>query len=289
MDFMQLQYFKTTAKTEHITRAAKELNIPQPYLSQVIKKLEKEIGVNLFDRIGKRIILNDAGKILLKHTDKIFIDLNNAMLELDNYRSVEKQDINVAFQCASMLIPQLVMELTERNPWLNFSVYQLHQELDPSIIDITIYSSDKKVPEENECFLLKEELLLALPRTHHLSNKGEITMEDLQNEKFISLSKESNLYKILIKYYEQKNIRLKPSIYLDNPSVMREMLMKGLGISVIPSITWHNITQKDILLRSIKDCKMERYIYLAWNKDKYRTESVKNSIEHIIHYFKNLT
>lgn len=288
MEFLQLRYFKVAAELEHISKAANELQIPQPYLSQTIRKLEDELGTRLFDRVGKHIVLNEAGRIILRYANQALSSLSNAALELESFRTMETQDVTVSFQSASMLIPQLMKEIMATHPNLHFSICQQVKDLSPKNIDITIYSSGKHVPEPNERFLLKEELLLILPKTHPLSNIEQITLDDIRDEKFISLSKQSNLYSIISKYYDQMSFTPKICFYIDNPSVMREMLANGFGISIVPAITWHNMTQKDMVLKSIKDYIMERYLYLSWNPQKYQTRAVKSCINQMADFFENL-
>ena len=72
MELLQLQYFRELARNGHLSKTAEALHIAQPSLSQTLKRLESEIGVPLFDRVGNRIVLNDSGRIFLKYTDEIF-------------------------------------------------------------------------------------------------------------------------------------------------------------------------------------------------------------------------
>ncbi|SCC18278.1 Protein of unknown function [Bacillus mobilis] len=76
IELRQLEYFLAVSKELHFTKAAEKLNISQPSLSQQIRALEHEIGMPLFDRIGKKISLTDAGRILLLHSKTIFMKLN---------------------------------------------------------------------------------------------------------------------------------------------------------------------------------------------------------------------
>ena len=82
MELLQLWYFREIAHSGHLSRTAEKLHIAQPSLSQMLKRLENELGISLFDRIGKRLVLNENGVIFLKYTDQIFSALNNAKLEL---------------------------------------------------------------------------------------------------------------------------------------------------------------------------------------------------------------
>ena len=83
MELLQLQYFRELARNGHLSKTAEALHIAQPSLSQILKRLESEIGVPLFDRVGNRIVLNDSGRIFLKYSDEIFAALDRAVQELD--------------------------------------------------------------------------------------------------------------------------------------------------------------------------------------------------------------
>src|SRR3954467_5648272 len=92
MELLQLKYFQTVAYMEHISNAAKTLNISQPSLSLMIKRLEDEMDTRLFDRKGRNIQLNDSGKILLRHVNTIFLDVENAKMEIQNrYHETHKK------------------------------------------------------------------------------------------------------------------------------------------------------------------------------------------------------
>lgn len=82
MELLQLKYFQTVAYTEHISKAAEQLKIAQPSLSLTIKRLENELGTALFERKGRNIKLSSSGKILLKHVNRIFTEIENAQTEI---------------------------------------------------------------------------------------------------------------------------------------------------------------------------------------------------------------
>ena len=108
MDISQLKYFEVCANLENITKAADKLNIVQPALSQSIRKLEVELGVNLFDRIGRSIRLNDNGRILLKYTGQILALMESAKGELQDHIKRETGLLRIQILCGSSLIPELL-------------------------------------------------------------------------------------------------------------------------------------------------------------------------------------
>jgi DNA-binding transcriptional LysR family regulator len=84
LEFLQLKYFQEVAKYEHFTRASENLHIAQSTLSISISRLEEELGVQLFDRIGKHIKLNRYGKVFLDRVDKVFLQLEVGKKELQD-------------------------------------------------------------------------------------------------------------------------------------------------------------------------------------------------------------
>ena len=103
--------------TEIISEAAKLLFIAQPSLSQTLKRLEAEIGTPLFDRKGRKIVLNEAGKIFLKNCDEIVVSLDSALMEINEYIGNEKIDINIRVESSSLIIPEIAEKMRKNYPW----------------------------------------------------------------------------------------------------------------------------------------------------------------------------
>ena len=88
MELTQLEYFRTVAYEESISRAARKLHISQPALSISIAKLEEELGVHLFDRVSGHIRLNNMGRIYLRRVESVFLHLREAELELSSHEDI---------------------------------------------------------------------------------------------------------------------------------------------------------------------------------------------------------
>lgn len=124
MELLQIKYFKVIAETENISKAAEQLYIAQPSLSQTLKRLEDELGTPLFDRTGKRITLNGAGKIFLKYCNEVLTSLQNAELELNEYKGGGQRDVNIAVESASLLISEIVSNIRESFPNIMPHIFQ---------------------------------------------------------------------------------------------------------------------------------------------------------------------
>ncbi len=109
MELLQLEYFKMIAKTQNISAAAKELHVVQPSLSQLLKRLEQEVGVPLFDRVGKHIQLNTYGQVFLKYTEE---EIQLALP--DGHPLMEKRAVFLEDFCISYAVGSFVQEEDHR-------------------------------------------------------------------------------------------------------------------------------------------------------------------------------
>lgn len=283
MELGQIEYFRIIAQTQNISKAAEKLCIAQPSLSQTLKRLENELGTPLFDRNGKHISLNEAGKIFLKYADEIFRSIENAKLEIGEYTNRTETAINISVTSASLLLPEIVGRIRQELPQIKPCIFQSGKEIKDSC-DIKIFSSFQP-PSKSEILLLKEPLGVVIPQNHKLSEKRRITVRDLSSYSFISLSEKSDLYTIMSYFCEHYNFSPNISMYVDSPAIMRDLLKMNLGIAVIPQYSWYSFYSDTLIFKYISDMPMERYIKLSLNDDKYITSSARHCHDIIISYF----
>ena len=97
MEWQQLEYFRIVAKTEHFRKAAELLNISQPALSRSIKKLEEELGICLFDRIGRSVKLNQFGRVFLKRVENGLNEISYGVEEINHLKNPYTGTVSIAF------------------------------------------------------------------------------------------------------------------------------------------------------------------------------------------------
>ncbi|WP_124100751.1 LysR family transcriptional regulator [Ruminococcus sp. Marseille-P6503] len=285
MEFQQLKYFETIARTQNISAAAKQLFIAQPSLSQTLKRLENEVGTELFDRVGKQIVLNDAGKIFLKYTNEIFKALDNAMRELSAYKDEQLTNVCICVQATSLLLPEIISEIQASYPNIHLQLLQ-HTDMEETIpLDLKIYADYTCKPMRSKIVLMEEPIGIVLPSDHRLADKEHIIMEDLINESFISLSKGHNLYNINSYYCDKFGFAPNISTYVDSPNIMRDLLKINLGIAFVPQYTWSSFYKDSLVFRSIGDMHMTRCIILSWDESRYMTASVEHCKKVITDFF----
>lgn len=277
MDLHSLLYFKKVAELQHLTRAAEELRVAQPSLSRTIAGLEAELGVKLFDRVGKGIVLNRNGAILLRHTNNALRELEDARAELSDQEAEGNRTVTISLFAASKLFPQLISAFKAEYPSIRLRLAQndLRNQGDgEQERDIAIFSSVQPATGENERVLIEEELLLALPEGSPLASQRVLPLSDAAEMEFICLYKGKSLRTITDLYCRMAGFSPKVVLECDSPETVRELICAGMGISFVPSITWRGMDTRNIVLRclSAPDCK--RYINLSWRKKGYLSPAV---------------
>ncbi|MEW4412549.1 LysR family transcriptional regulator [Clostridium sp. AN503] len=287
MDLHALSQFKKIAELQHITRAAEELHVAQPSLSRTIARLEQELGVPLFERSGKNIILNDYGKIVLKHTDQIFQEIKDIERELEEASDEKSQTVSLSLYSASKLLPGLVMAFKKAHPAVRLQIIQENLHKDPSKeCDLTLYSSMQPSDSEYSVTLFAEDIFLALPESNPLAHRSSLQLSEVAHEEFICLQRGKSLRTITDTYCRIAGFE--PSVVLesDSPETVRELIRAGIGISFIPSITWQGMETENLVLIPIESPQCKRYINLSWRSRGYFSPAAGLFRDFVQEYFK---
>lgn len=147
MDLLSLRYFQTVAKLENMTRAAEILQISQPAISKMIKNLEGELNVKLFDRTGKYIRLNEYGKRFLVKVDLALQTLEEGKTELLDLSERPTGTVVIFIQAGSYLLPDMITLFRQKYPEAQFKLLQQDQEISRyPAFDLCISSTPLKIP-----------------------------------------------------------------------------------------------------------------------------------------------
>lgn len=285
MELLQLKYFRELAQSQHLSKTAEKLHIAQPSLSQTLRRLETELDTPLFDRIGKRIVLNDYGKILLKYTNEILQALDNAVLEIETTKKTENKTVSLHVYSASMLLPALIQTIQNVHPDIRLQIFQQPIAGEHDAPSLYLTSSYLCPDDPDTILLMKEPLVAALPRKHPLAAKKELCLNDLKNEQFVSMSQTSNLFSVIRYYCSQHQFVPQITTLADNPSMVRDLLRLNLGIAFIPAYTWQGFASETVVLKPVYDMPMSRYLLLSWDANRFQTPALEQCKELIIRYF----
>ena len=290
MDLLQIRYFQKVAEYQHMTKAAEALHIAQPSLSKTIRLLEEELGLPLFDRHGRVITLNDAGKIFLQYANIITNSVSDARQQLEEYRKTENATIHISQRVAPIWFPELIAEFHEMYPTVRFVVEQ-HQHLlsnyRKDTIDFVFFSSGEPTETASQKTILSERILLGVPLKHPFAEINEIEVEKLDGMDFIgSAPQESALRQSVEQYFRIANASPNFVLDCDDYMTVKEFVRTGVGLACIPEISWRANEAKDrIHYVNLKSPECFRHLNMAWKTGGYISKASKLFKEFAMHFY----
>ena len=207
MNLYHLRYFVTLAHLEHYTKAAELLSITQPSLSHAISSLEKELGVKLFEKEGRNVVLTKCGQVFLEDVQQALSILDSSVSKLQMTGSGEGQiDLAVLRTLSTQFVPGLVRDYLKEHPRQNIE-FRFHNStgLTPDMIeglknrkyDIAFCSKMENEPTVEFIPVAKEELVLIVPNGHPLCAREEIDLSETLPYPQIAFSRRSGLRPII--------------------------------------------------------------------------------------------
>ena len=289
VELLQLKYFKTVARLEHMTEAAKELKIAQPSLSKTISRLEEDLGVPLFDREGRKIRLNSYGKLFLARVNRVFFELAEGRKEIQNLSGLDFGTVKLAVSIPSIL-PELISSYLVKHPKVHFqqlmaSNASMQHLLEKGEIDLCITSSPINGPEIEWVPLLTEEIFLMVPTGHYLAQKRRIRLIEAQNESFISSKKGIRETE---SYCQQAGFKPNISFEGDDTLVIARLIQSGLGIGFVPALIWFFAPHESVALLRISEPVLQRNIGIARSKRHHASLAAHDFFQYTIEYFSGI-
>lgn len=278
MNYNQLKYVVSLAECGSFSRAAKELFITQPSLSNQIKALEEEIGTPLFIRNHHNIQLTEAGHDFLLHSRRILNEMENLQNMMMSYSSYSRGHLTIGiFSNGSYLgIMECIMTFQKLYPKIEISIIMDHSSnlirlLMTQEIDIAILTSNEPVLKTNDfqyVQLTEESLVAVVPCQHPFSNRSSLQLKELKNEKIILPPEGSHLYSLITSIFAGGES--KPNICGQCSSTENciQMVTCGFGISVTTASTAKKLKNNTFNLIPILPPVRTR-IYLAMLKTSY--------------------
>ncbi|AIK36790.1 bacterial regulatory helix-turn-helix, lysR family protein [Bacillus pseudomycoides] len=288
IELRQLEYFVAVSNELHFTKAAEKLNISQPSLSQQIRALEHEIGMPLFDRIGKKISLTEAGRILLSHSKKVFHEVEQAYAAIQDLNGLQqgKLTIGALLTTVNYLLPPAILNFNELYPNIELSVLglrtgEIREKLLQNELDIGITFLPVQDKEIISIPLYQNELTLVVPTNHELTQHTTVTMGVLQKYPIILLPKNFFLTQLIRSHCQNFNFTPKPILEISTMESLIHMVSKGMGITVLPKPYIDFLQSNSIQAIKIKNPTATIEIGIIYRKDKYMCAATRMFIEQL--------
>src|SRR5579859_128319 len=294
MEILQLKYFQTVARLEHMTRAAEELGIAQPALSQTIARLEAELGVPLFERMGRGIRLNQFGRAYAQRVERIFLEMEQGQRELADIAGGAQGQIELALSVATHLLPDLLSAFRQDHSAIRFRLSQhdvttMAQQLNRGIYDLCITSPPLQQSGVASIALLTEDIHLAVPAGHPFAHRSQIRLPEVAEEAFICLKPEHSLRQLTDSFCQQAGFRPQIVFESDEPSIIRGLIKAGLGIAFVPALSWRGSIGAAVVEIPVAEPLCQRTIGLSWLASHSLSAAAQQFRDFAVHYFAQLS
>lgn len=286
MELSQLRYFCAVAERQHMTRAAEHLHIAQPALSQSIRRLETELGVPLFTARGRGIMLTEYGSFLYKKLQPVVETLAQLPKELSAMANRERTTIHMNVLAASTLITDSVIAYKRAQHHINFQLFQ-NSALDICDITVSTRQFHQRTPPNAHGFICTEQIFLAVPAHGRYAARRSISLAEVANEEFISLTGGSTQFRsICDRFCAQAGFSPNVIFESDAPSAVRNLIAAGIGIGFWPEFTWGALDTSEMLLLPIDAPECQRDLLIIRNQNKTDDSEVQRYYEFLLDYFK---
>lgn len=270
----QLRYFKELAKTQHLTQTADRLYITQTTLSNTIINLEKQLGVKLFDRVGRNLQLNEVGKLYLTYVSEALMILDNGLSAVDDFKDSVQKAVSVAMINANVWSDLIRGFHTKYH---DYSIRQVvcdkdmfrNKLIDQEIDYVIAGESDFSLNGLAHNVIRVEEIFLCVPKDHRIAGKKGIYLEDVKDESFINLPESNSFRGFCDQLFRKAGIAYNAALECDY--VMREKLVAaGFGVALTTNATRRlNENEKGIAYIPVLDAYAKRPIAIIWNPKHY--------------------
>jgi DNA-binding transcriptional LysR family regulator len=293
MELQQLEYFRVVARTQHVTQAAEELGITQPALSRAIARLERDLGVSLFDHRGRSVRLNRYGEALLRHVERALGAIEEGRRELTDLADRDAGVIAFGFAHAlgSRVVPDLIAAFRQQHPRARFQLLQnashiILAELEAGDVDLALVSPVPPTSDRIDSIeLASEELFLVVPQEHRFAKRRSVRLEELRDDTFVCLREGYGLRALTDHFCAQAGFTPKIAFEGEEIATLRSLVSVGLGVAIIPAANTPAESTPPQLHITEPVCR--RTIGLLWEPGRYQPELAQQFRHHIITSFRD--
>lgn len=274
MDWHQLKYFQTLASLCSFTKASVELVLSQPALSRSISRLEEEMGVPLFERKSRGVVLNRYGEIFLKHANRALWEIAEAKREINNTVDPSHGTILISFiqPLGSSFVPDLIGEFQKQEPEMQFRLTQdntkkILSQIESAGIDIGFCTRQEPLENLSTFPIMKQELFLIVPKDHRLAGTKEVDLTEVANEPFVLYKPETVLHDVVEELCQDAGFHPTKSFEAFEESTVAGLVGAKFGVALIPFIP--GLDMKKISLIRIRKPNCLIVIQMVWRTQGY--------------------
>ncbi|ROP61755.1 LysR family transcriptional regulator [Enterobacter sp. BIGb0383] len=275
-ELSQLRFFLAVATELNFSRAAKRLNMTQPPLSRQIQLLEHQLGVELFDRSTRSVVLTAAGRRFFIEAQDLLQRAHVATLNAQKMAQGSSGSVNISFVASSVyeFLPRVVAEGKMRYPHIDISLREMttgeqFEALRLRQSDIGLVRAPSALTGVQSELLVREPFVLAVPSQHPLATQVELSIAHLDKQPFImyALSAWQPFYELLAGMFRSHAIQPDYVQHIGSTLTILSLVNAGMGVALVPESAARIQFDKMIFRAIALPAGIESLLYLAWRDD----------------------
>jgi DNA-binding transcriptional LysR family regulator len=267
LDSRQVRAFCALARTGSFTQAARELHLTQSGISHSMKALEADIGCRLLDRLGKKVVLTQAGEQLLHHAKKILQEMETARETLGHLGKWGRGRLRLGASTTACqhIIPPVLREFKESFPEHTITIEpgdtpELIDSLLNQRIDLALSLATRNEPQLEFHPLFTDELCFIVAALHPWARAGRVERPEIPRQNYILYNKHSITFRLIEDYFHREQMVLNTVIELGSMEATKELVKLGIGVSILaPWIAQKEIEEGSLVALPLGRRKLQRH------------------------------
>lgn len=284
----QLKVFESVARHLSYSRAADELHLTQPAVSMQIKQLEDNISLPLFEHLGKRIYLTEAGRELYQYSRAISQQLADMEVALDELKGMERGKLNISVvTTANYFAPHLLAKFCQRFRGVTVSLNVSNREtvlkqLTDNLIDLAIMGQPPENLDIDSESFMENPLVVVAPPNHPLCQEHNIPVKRLANETFLVRESGSGTRSAMERFFAAHKIDINKGMETDTTEAIKQAVQAGMGLGIMSQHTAElELETGRLKILEVQGFPIIRYWHVVNRKNK-RLSSVANAFREFL-------
>ena len=271
----QLNVFEAVARLLSYTKAAEALHLSQPAVSMQIRQLEDEVGLELFEKLGKKIQLTEAGSELFGYSQAINRQLQEAEEVLEHLKGLSRGRLKIAVASTiNYYAPRLLAAFSKRYPGIGLHLDVTNRKtlvrlLEANEADMVLMGKPPPSLElESESFM-DNPLVVIAPPDHPLAGEKSITLDRLAQETFVVREPGSGTRQAMERFFTEKGLKLRQSMEMTRAEAIKQGVRAGMGLAFVSTHTIElEVETGRLVILDVNDFPINRRWYLVYRKGK---------------------
>jgi len=286
MELRHIRYFIRAAEVLHFTHAAESLYISQPTLSTHVQQLEEELGLPLFDRIGRKVRLTEAGHVFLDHARRSIRELDIAMEEIADMKGLKSGTLRLAalLLFGQEILPLWLAKFNSSYPEIQIVLKtgpseRLEEELLSGRVDLALSFVPASNPELDYEKMFTEEVFFVVSERHPLAERAEITFSELSTTPLAIVSNKTAARKVIDGIFADRQLKPKIMVEIDDLQALLKIAEAGNLGTLLGRLAVRK--HETLRLIPIADASIMIDFGIVWHKHVHLSPPARAFFEHV--------